>query len=444
VKRSTHVGNVLRFALGALAAISMQPVHADSVFEVDTVADLIDDNTADGACHTSAGSCSLRAAVMQSNHPVGTGLIFILVPGGTYQITRPVPGSGNDDELSGNFNLNTPVGPNQQTLILGAGPAQTIVDGNALGNVFRIDPARVVTLDGMTIRNGATLFDGGGISNQGGLTVTNCVIENNGASIFGGGIAVGASSGASLTLIGSTLRSNVAGNGGAIYAFSDVTIRGSTLYGNFASDMGGAIYNNGQLVVSNSTISGNAANTSGGGIYSRIEAFLYNTSIIDNDADHDRDENGGIGGGIYAETGSGGRFVAVNTLIARNTVLDAPIYNNCDGALEVYGMNLFDEVERCTFSGNGAASWGLVSQGTIGALQDNGGPARTHALLAGSEAIDATNAQGCIDESSAPLTTDQRGAPRIAGARCDVGAYEFGATVPVDDLIFRNGFDGGM
>ncbi|MFI4969784.1 MAG: choice-of-anchor Q domain-containing protein [Lysobacterales bacterium] len=28
-----------------------------------------------------------------------------------------------------------------------------------------------------------------------------------------------------------------------------------------------------------------------------------------------------------------------------------------------------------------------------------------------------------------PLTTDQRGAPRVVDARCDVGAYECGAAV---------------
>ena len=434
---------LLSIVLIALGVVGVRQVHADGQFDVDTVADLVDDDTSDGICHTSEGNCSLRAAIMQSNHPIGTGIIVIRVPAGVYSITRPIPSDGNDDETSGNFNLNSPLGPNQQTLILGAGPAQTTIDGNNLDNVFAIDAARVVTIDGLTIRNGATLFAGGGISDEGVLTVSNCVIENNGASIFGGGISVGVSTGSALTVLGSTLRANVAGNGGGLYAFSNVTVRDSALYGNSAADDGGGIYNGGQLFVTNSTISGNIANTSGGGIYSRISAFVYNTSIVDNDADHDRDENGGIGGGIYSETGFGGRFVAVNTLIARNTLFDAPIYDNCDGTLEVYGMNLLDEYEGCVFTGNGGASWSVVSPGTIATLQDNGGPTRTHALLPGSEAIDSTiDSLGCVDETGATLTTDQRGAPRIAGARCDVGAFEYGAVVPVGDSIFRNGFDG--
>lgn len=54
----------------------------------------------------------------------------------------------------------------------------------------------------------------------------------------------------------------------------------------------------------------------------------------------------------------------------------------------------------------------------LGPLQDNGGPTFTHALLPGSPAIDAGL------DSGAPLTTDQRGQPRIAGAHVDIGAFE--------------------
>ena len=135
------------------------------------------------------------------------------------------------------------------------------------------------------------------------------------------------------------------------------------------------------------------------------------------------------------------RFVAVNSLIADNTVLDAPIPDDCSGTLEAYGWNLLSTLERCAFSGNGSAARGIVSTSTIGPLQDNGGPTRTHALLAGSQAIDSTTSQGCIDDAGNPLSVDQRGEMRVAGVRCDVGAFEY---VSVADIIFRNGFDGGM
>jgi hypothetical protein len=56
----------------------------------------------------------------------------------------------------------------------------------------------------------------------------------------------------------------------------------------------------------------------------------------------------------------------------------------------------------------------------LGPLQDNGGPTWTHALGAGSVAIDQ------IPEEDCTLTTDQRGEPRpeTGGTLCDVGAFE--------------------
>ena len=54
----------------------------------------------------------------------------------------------------------------------------------------------------------------------------------------------------------------------------------------------------------------------------------------------------------------------------------------------------------------------------LGPLQDNGGPTMTHALGAGSVAIDVIPADACeVDE-------DQRGEPRPGGTMCDVGAFE--------------------
>jgi hypothetical protein len=69
----------------------------------------------------------------------------------------------------------------------------------------------------------------------------------------------------------------------------------------------------------------------------------------------------------------------------------------------------------------------------LGPLQDNGGPTPTHALLAGSPAIDNGN-------DTAALDFDQRGIgfPRIAGGGADIGALEVQGG---SDRIFANGFD---
>jgi hypothetical protein len=58
----------------------------------------------------------------------------------------------------------------------------------------------------------------------------------------------------------------------------------------------------------------------------------------------------------------------------------------------------------------------------LGPLADNGGPTFTHALLAGSDALDAGDDTVCAAE---PVNgVDQRGVVRPQGAHCDIGAYE--------------------
>jgi hypothetical protein len=59
----------------------------------------------------------------------------------------------------------------------------------------------------------------------------------------------------------------------------------------------------------------------------------------------------------------------------------------------------------------------IVTAPLLDSLADNGGPTLTHALLAGSPAIDAGDDAVCPE-------TDQRGVSRPQGAACDVGAYE--------------------
>ena len=77
------------------------------------------------------------------------------------------------------------------------------------------------------------------------------------------------------------------------------------------------------------------------------------------------------------------------------------------------GNNLFTDAS-CAPVGSDV----VVAPGDTGVdvLADNGGPTLTHALLAGSPAIDAGDTAVCP-------ATDQRGVARDAA--CDVGAFEF-------------------
>jgi large repetitive protein len=429
--RFLHVallGLVLSAAPAAQAQIPPPPLI--KTYNVNTTADLIDDNVADGVCHTSANNCSLRAAVIQANHLATQNTVAeIHVPAGIFLLTR-TQGSAEENY---DLDLTSPLASSQVISILGAGAGRTIIDGNQLSHVIYIEAARAVIIRNVTIRHG-NANDGAGLyNNNGSLTVAESVIEDNHASGSGGGI--NNANGGRLSLQDSTVRANSADGGGGIYQSGTAKIRGSTINANVA-DNGGGIYNASELVLLESTLSGNNATTDGGGIYSDANAFLYSTSIIGNVADSDHDVNGGVGGGMYAEPGA--RYVVVNSLIAGNAVSGGFIDEDCDGTFELYGFNLFGDVTGCTFSGDGGIAWRNVLPNTVGPLQDNGGPTLTHALLAGSNAIDNTYDQGCVDETGVLLTTDQRGAPRIAGQRCDVGAVEYGAVV---DHIFKNGFD---
>jgi hypothetical protein len=187
--------------------------------------------------------------------------------------------------------------------------------------------------------------------------------------------------------------------------------------------------------VVNSTISGNSSGMAGpsnstprsdgdgGGIYGtgNVRGKLRNATIAHNTA------RTGRGGGVAA--GSGGLRVA-NSILAGNTAGKEP---DCRGSLLSDGHNLIGSDEGC----NGIAAEGdqlgtpeLPIDPMLDALQDNGGPTFTHALLPGSPAIDGGNPDGCTDASGEPLASDQRGEPRAQGAGaepvCDIGAYERG------------------
>ncbi|MGH8171944.1 MAG: choice-of-anchor Q domain-containing protein [Rhodanobacteraceae bacterium] len=414
------------------ACLSTGIARANDIFTVDTTLDLIDANSADGACRTSTNTCSLRAAIMQANHATDAGITVINLPAGTYAITRD-PNGGVDEE-EGDLNINTPISAGQSVVLIGAGAAATIIDGNYLEGVIRISSGRTASIDGVTIRHGE---DGGAFVNLGTATMSNCVVEASHATISGGGVTnMGA-----MEILRTTIRENVADYfGGGLIVGGPTVVRDTTIHHNGA-DVGGGIFvaaSSDHLYIENSTISWNYATTDGGGIYNQASAFAYNISVIDNDADHDRDENGGVGGGLFADPFS--RFVLVNALVARNTERDAPIADDCYGAFEAYGWNLFSDLSGCDIPN--FANIGLVLPESIGPLQDNGGPTLTHALLAGSAAIDSTiDTLGCVDTSGAPLASDQRDAARIAGDRCDVGAFEYGAVAPILDSIFTDGFE---
>jgi hypothetical protein len=157
--------------------------------------------------------------------------------------------------------LSSTLAIDQDLTVLGPGADKlTVMRSKAKGTpsfrVFDVE-AGVVTLAGMTIRNGSAfsgtnLHDnlGGGILNQGVLTVSNCVIAGNSAPTtdwgtnvtpsvsIGFGAGIFSAGGSQLALFNCTIRGNqssAAGGGVCTFEADSLFAQGCTVSGNFAA-----------------------------------------------------------------------------------------------------------------------------------------------------------------------------------------------------------------
>ncbi len=265
------------------------------------------------------------------------------------------------------------------------------VDGGGNDRIFDIT-ATTTTIQNITLQNGATTGNGGGIrlTNNSTLTLQNAAVSGNSAGDDGGGIFF--DDNGTLIANNSTISDNVAvtGDGGGINFDENgtLTIQDSIISGNTAGDgglfdHGGGVYfrdnatatltnvtvsnnvanggdgggirvdNNGLLTVRNSIISGNSAADNGGGIYLHDDGVvaLTNSTISGNVANDD-------GGGINFE--DRGNAVISNSTLSGNSAGEegGGLYFNNDANLTV---------SNATISGNAAT---LEGGGIY--LRDNG------------------------------------------------------------------------
>jgi hypothetical protein len=278
------------------------------------------------------------------------------------------------------------------------------LSGGGAVRIFTVGASAILDVRNLTIANGRNYgHGGGGIYNDGTLTLTNSTLSGNSAVLYGGGI----------------------------YNSGTLTLTHCTLSGNSADfGSGGGIYNTGTLTLTNSTLSGNstARYGSGGGIYNTATLTLTNCTLSGNSAAE-------YGGGIF---NVGSKYVQPGTLTLGNTVVaNSPSGGDCFAGFEITddGHNLIEDATNSCGLTNGVNGNIVGVDPLLGPLANNGGPTQTHALCTGpgtphpdcpamSPAIDAGDAAQCP-------ATDQRGAPRPYGATCDIGAYESGAQVPV-------------
>lgn len=249
------------------------------------------------------------------------------------------------------------------------------------------------------------------------------------------------------TISGNSIEATNAGEdaqGGGVYVRGVATISGSTIAGNRADGDGGGVFKgvfsvygdppppqDTHLTVTNSTFSGNSA-AHGGGIAAARPLRLSNSTVALNTA------SAGGGGVMFRLAGlydSEGVLDAQSSIIAANEAGAGAAFAAdlaTDGALAMSGANNLIVAADAAIT---LPADTLATDPLLLPLALNGGPTRTHALRAGSPAIDAGN-------NAADLDFDQRGSGfvRVAGAAADIGAFEI--QQPAGDSIFKDGFDG--
>jgi hypothetical protein len=177
------------------------------------------------------------------------------------------------------------------------------------------------------------------------------------------------------------------------------------------------------VTITNSTISGNTTDTHGGGLYTRNmgSLVLANSTVTDNTAPDGAgiDDNGSQSPYDLVTNSS---IVAGNNLPGGTPLAEIVTVHSITGANNLVGS------ANVALPGDTLGGDPLLAP-----LADNGGPTLTHALLAGSPAIDTGS-------NLASLTSDQRGDGyvRVSGAAADIGAFE---SQPAPDVVFANGFD---
>ena len=229
-----RLGRLFAVLLACACALTLAPSAAGAAeIVVSDTRDRVDASVGNGLCRTSAGTCTVRAAIQEANALPGHDVIEI--PAGVYELEIPsvnddLPGTGDHDIVD-------------TVTLVGAGAGATILDGGfplpgaspevrGLDRLLEIHPtAGDVTISDLTLRNGFVDDSGGAIQNWSPrrLRLEHVHVLDSLARKDGGGInnadpiqyewtvappAVAIPSGR-VEIIGSTLSGNAAGGVGA-------------------------------------------------------------------------------------------------------------------------------------------------------------------------------------------------------------------------------------
>lgn len=329
-----------------------------------------------------------------------------------------------------------------------ANGAASLDDGTVVGGCLWSQGAieladSVVSGCELTTKDGTAL--GGGVYAHGGLYLTDATLTGNLAWASGSGSAKGGGAYSKQRLYArySTVTSNnakydmhntTASAGGGLYAASIVTIQSSVIDNNRAGlGAGIEIHSNGGSATAghlvNNTMSGNTAANGGGGVATNAIIEIDNSTIAFNTA-----QSSSGGGGVLV--GNSQPIGLYSTIIANNSAPGGAKYDANLGSAS--GANVYGDHDLVVSANAVLPAGTLHADPRLQPLRDNGGASRTHAVVAGSPAIDAgSNRQNLGNDQRGPCGLRFR---RSVGAGVDIGAFEWQG--PGDgETIFKDGFE---
>jgi uncharacterized repeat protein (TIGR01451 family) len=225
------------------------------------------------------------------------------------------------------------------------------------------------------------------------------------------------------------------GYGGGLYLFGmKGTVRNSTISGNTAA-LGGGVYiwQGSDMTFENVTIDGNSAKSPatpfaiGGGV--RIEGFQLPTKATFNETTITNNTSGSGGGGVDVDTAGGASSATFyNSIVANNTSGAVNTPDIRSGGTVTATYTLIKTPGIATIGGGTGNITG--SDPALGALQDNGSTINAGAAPTQHPKTELPGCNSPVINAGDPAfvgppNTDERGKPRVAAGRIDMGAAEF-------------------
>jgi hypothetical protein len=373
-----------------------------------------------GGALRSRESLTLTNVIVRDSFAAGSG------GGLAFQPTQ----AGQSLTVQGSEFVDNRAGCNGATTSASGGGLEVGIDGSAANTVS----ATVLIQDSRIAGNWAVRSGGGlRLLTPGSITLKNVVVSGNSATGAGGGLFVAYGTGVpmpSVLVDSSEISSNYAGNSG-------VGGGGVSVYNDLATAQTPATRM--VLVIRDSSISGNKSrNGPAGGIsvYGNAALTVQNSTVANNTTAEQSTAPPSMAGGIFRQIGVQAGTATPN--LEGTVTIQSSILSGNSGTI---GMDDLGQLSTEAFANpigldhslvrnSGAIVPAPVGSGNLAGnplllpLANNGGSTATHALAAGSPAINAGS-------NPAALASDQRGLPRTAGGVTDMGAFESGTVIPL-------------